>query len=142
MTIKLQQQRGVAMVEALVAIFILSIGLIGTMGLQARTIVAMSDATLRSEATIAAERLIGQIFNDQANVAEYVLAGGGPPTARLKPWYDATRTVIPNATIVVALAGATTSYRRVDVTISWARKGSGALATNTHQVSAHIASSQ
>ncbi len=136
-----QHQRGVAMLESLIAIVILSIGLIGTMGLQARTVVAMSHATLRSQATIAGERLIAQIFNDQSNAASYVVAAGGTPPAALLPWFEETQRLIPGATIKVSLAGATTNYRQVNIEISWILKGNTAN-RNTHKVSAHIASSQ
>ena len=134
------RQRGVAMLESMIAVVILSIGLIGTLALQARTVVAMSDATLRAEATMAAERLIAQMFNDQANINDYVVAGGTSVPTRLEPWLASTRTAIPGATVSVTIAaGATASYRQVDIVISWTRKGSNA---NTHRISAHIASSQ
>ncbi|QYF92870.1 hypothetical protein KY495_19475 [Massilia sp. PAMC28688] len=144
----IKQQRGVALLESLIAIVLLAIGVIGTMGLQARTVVAMSEATLRAEAAIAGERLVAQLFNDQANIPEYATDGSSVPE-RLAPWLAETQKYIPGATVVVAEtelaeaeAGAAAAHRQVDIAISWQRRGAPDASINTHRVSAHIASSQ
>jgi type IV pilus assembly protein PilV len=135
------RQEGIALLEALLAAVILAIGLLGTIGLQARAYSALSDAGLRAEATIAAEKLLGVMNTDQANLTAYRLAADGTPGARLATWYAETRTRIPGAQIAVAVntpAGASSS--KVDITISWTRKADAP--ANAHRITSYIAGSQ
>jgi type IV pilus assembly protein PilV len=138
-------QGGIALLEVLVAIVLLGIGLLGTIGLQGRSYSALADTGMRAEATMAAEKLIGVATNDQANLAAYALAANGAPSATLKPWYDETRSRIPNAAITVAVAApSTTAPGTITVQISWMRKaGSGATTgaanTSTHTVTSYLA---
>ena len=133
-------QRGIALVESLVATTILAIGLIGTLGLQARAISALSEATLRSEATLAAEQLMGLMSNDQGNLAAYAVAVDGQPGAQLAVWHAATRSNIPGSTIaIVVTPAAGTTRSQVDVTINWTRVV-GAQA-NRHVVTFYVSQS-
>lgn len=122
-----RRQQGVALLEAMIACVILAIGLLGTVGLQARAYSAMNDAGARAEAVIASERLFGMMNTDQGanqvNLANYALVAGGAPGAALLPWYTATRAAIPNATIsvVIAATGIATT-QAVTITIKWRRK--------------------
>lgn len=119
-----KHQQGIALLEALLAVLLLAIGLLGTIGLQARAYSALSEAGMRAEATIASEKLLGIIANDQDNAGSYALASGATPGAVLTAWYAETRTNIPGATIVIAVgaAPAGTTRRQVDVSISWVRE--------------------
>lgn len=140
-TVKPRLQRGIALLEALLAVLLLAIGLVGTVGLQARSMAAISDAGMRAEATMAAEHLLGIMNSDQANLASYAMTMGGSPGAQLAPWYNDTRTRIPNAQIEVEVlrTGATNHYR-VNLEIQWTRKTGGV--TNSYTVNSHIAASQ
>lgn len=132
------RQSGIALLEALIASVILAIGLLGAVGLQARAMSAMADAGMRAEATMAADKLLGVIANDQANLSNYVLAAQGAPSDRLTPWYNETRAAIPGAAIVITVtpdAGATRNA--VAVSISWTRKDGGPV--NTHSVTSYLA---
>lgn len=132
--------RGIALVEVLVAIVILGIGLLGTIGLQARSYSALADSGMRAEATMAAEKLIGLMTTDQANLAAYALALHGTVSSRLQPWVDETRAHIPGATIEVDESPATnTDGTEVVVTIGWTRKAGAA--PSQHRVVAYIAGS-
>jgi type IV pilus assembly protein PilV len=133
-----RKQDGVALLEALLAALILAIGLLGTIGLQARAYSALSDAGMRAEATIAAEKLLGVMSTDQANLDAYKLAAGAAPGARLSAWYAETRNRIPGAQVAVAVntpAGASSSA--VDITISWTRKAG--TPANAHRITSYIA---
>lgn len=133
--------RGIALLEALVAIALLAIGLLGAIGLQARSYSALADTGMRAEATIAADKLLGVMAADQANLAAYALANGGTVGVRLKPWYDETRAHIPGAGIVVAVAPvAGTGRTQVTVTISWMRKAN--TAANQHSIVSYIANAK
>ncbi|MDB5746334.1 MAG: hypothetical protein JWP72_1182 [Massilia sp.] len=133
-----RRQGGVALLEALLAAVLLAIGLLGTIGLQARAYSALSDAGMRSEATIAAERLLGVMTTDAGNLNDYKLAEDGKPGERLAPWYNATRKSIPGATVVVSVTAGSgaAAPAEVAVTISWQRKAD--TPKNTHAVRAYI----
>jgi len=133
-----RRQRGIALIEALVAVVLLGVGLLGVIGLQARSYSALSDTGMRAEATIAADKLLGIMAADQANLAAYQLAAGATPGSRIRPWYDETRAHIPGARIQVDLAQvAGTSRVQAVITIGWARKAN--TAANQHVVTAYIA---
>lgn len=114
-------QRGVALIESMVAVVILAIGVLGTVGLQAKAISALVDAHSRVEATIAAEKLIGIIWNDQVNAASYTTSG-----AALINWKAELQQNIPGATATVTITPTTpvagTTRNEVAITINWQRR--------------------
>lgn len=134
------RQQGIALLEALIASVILAIGLLGAVGLQARAMSAMADAGTRAEATMAADKLLGVMTNDQANLSTYALAEQGTPGDRLAPWYNETRAAIPGAAIVITVTpDASATRNAVAVSISWKRKDGGPV--NTHSVTSYLAGS-
>ncbi|MCS0597879.1 type IV pilus modification PilV family protein [Massilia agri] len=135
-------QRGIAMLEALLAIVILAIGVIGTVGLQARSVSALADAGLRAEAAIAANKLLGVMNTDIANIGEYKVAAGAVPPARLAAWHAETTRLIPGASITVGVAApvAVAAPSVVDIRISWRRKADTPL--NTHRIVSYVAGAE
>ena len=131
-----RRQRGMALIESIVAAVLLAIGVLGAVGMQARSTSALADAGMRAEATIAADRLLGMMAVDLPNAGAYALAAGATPTTRLQPWYDDTRAHIPNAQVVVAVTPAT-GRTRVAITISWTRRTG--TASNAHRVVSYLA---
>lgn len=139
-------QRGIMLIEAMIAVLLLGIGLLGAIGIQARSVSALSDATMRSEATMAGEALIATMTNDRVNAENYAMTYNSTVPAALAPWHAETQTRIPGAkvgvTVTTPVAG--TTYRRVDIRISWQRKQGTGVATaeteweNTHRVSGHL----
>ena len=135
-----RRQHGIALLEAMLAVVILAVGLFGAVGMQARAISALSDAGLRAEATLATNELVGIMSTDTANLADFALAAGATPSARLSKWYGETRTAIPNAAITIAVTPtAGGSQSRVDLSIVWQRKADDK--PNTHNVSFYLAPS-
>ncbi len=133
-------QRGVALLETMVAVLLLGLGILGAIGLQTRAGSALADASMRAEATVAAEKLITLMSMDQANLSAFNLASGGSPDQRMAAWYNETLSNIPGATItntVTAVAG--TTRTRVVTTISWARKSGDP--THQHTITSYIAGS-
>lgn len=138
--LRARAQSGIVLLEALLAIVMLAIGLLGTIGLQARAYSALSDAGMRAEATIAADKLLGVMGNDQLNLAQYALADNATPGTRLQAWYAETRTFIPGARVVVGVTpSADLTRTEVVITIRWTRKDGGP--ENTHAVTAYLARS-
>lgn len=64
-------QGGVALIEVLVALIILAFGILGVVGLQASMTRAQTSSTFRAEASFLAQRLIGDMWADRANLAGY-----------------------------------------------------------------------
>ncbi|QOY92886.1 hypothetical protein IM543_14920 [Massilia sp. UMI-21] len=133
-------QGGIALLEALLAIVLLAIGLLGTIGLQARSYAALSDAGMRAEATVAANKLLGIMNTDLDHLADYQLDAGDDPSARLAQWHAETVRLIPGASVVVAVtAAAGTAPAVVDITINWRRKADTPV--NTHRITSYFAGS-
>ena len=128
------------LLEAMIAVTLLAIGLLGAIGIQARAYSALADATMRSEATMASEALVATINNDLGNAGNYAMIYNTSPPASLVPWYNETRTVIPGAKIGVTITtpNAGTTYRRVDIVIAWQRKQGTGEYENTHRLTAHL----
>lgn len=59
------------LLEALIAILIFSMGILALMGMQATAINTVSESKYRSDAGFLANRIIGQIWADRANLASY-----------------------------------------------------------------------
>lgn len=137
-----RNQQGVMLLEAMLAVILLGIGLIGAILIQARSMSALSEATMRTEATMASDSLVALMTNDLANVGQYEMAAGGTAGARLQPWLAETKRRIPaaNVTVTVGAATAGTTYRRVDIAIRWVRKAGEA--QNQHLLTAHLAGAQ
>jgi type IV pilus assembly protein PilV len=119
-------QGGFMLLEALIAIVIFSIGILGLLALQAVAINNASGAKYRSDAALQAENLVGQMWVSsrvpaslQANFAS---AGGGQPYAT---WASGVAAVLPGAatyTPVVTVQPVTTTVTPsslVTITIYW-----------------------
>lgn len=63
------RERGVMLIEALIAILIFSIGILGVVGLQATAVKQSTDARYRSEAAQLAQQLIGQMWVSDRTLA-------------------------------------------------------------------------
>ncbi|SFC46358.1 hypothetical protein [Massilia yuzhufengensis] len=137
---RLRRQRGIALLESLLAAVILAIGLLGTIGLQARSYAALADAGMRAEATIAANKLLGIMNTDLEHLPAYAVAAGAEPPERLAEWHDETTALIPGATIAIAVApGASAAPTEVRIAISWQRKADTPV--NTHRITSYFAGS-
>jgi type IV pilus assembly protein PilV len=64
-------ERGVVLLEALIAILIFSIGILGAVGLQAAMIKSTADAKYRAEASYIVQQRLGAMWVDQDNLANY-----------------------------------------------------------------------
>lgn len=134
-----RRQRGSFLLEALIGLLIVMFGVLGLIGLQAKTIQNVSDAQFRSEAVFLANSLIAQMWiTNQAQLVANFATGAGPGTpydefkkylaARLP---GATGANVPTVTVVPAVAPLTGT--QVTVTVFWQPPGD----TATH---AYVAS--
>lgn len=132
-----KSQRGVALLEVMIAILIISFGILGIIGLQANSIAITTDARYRVEASAFAERLIAEMWLNPASLASYAYDGSGSAPAPLATWYgDLTSgsKALPGAstykpTIVIG------TDNLVTITIRWAPPGG---TVHNHMVVANI----
>ena len=109
------RQKGIALVEAMIAILLFSIGILAITGLQATLITDTSEAQYRAQAGYIAQQRIGTIWADPDNLVSYaetntVISG-----------------VLPAGTRTTAISGV-----EVTVTVKWQKPSD----TNPHQFSA------
>lgn len=134
------RQRGMALIEVMVAVVILAVGVLGAVGLQAKALSALANAGARADAAIAAEKLVGLMWTDQANLASYVWdsTGGTTAPAGVASWMTETQALLPNATAAITvtpIAGSTAN--QVGITITWKRRSGDNV--NTHAIVAILA---
>ena len=106
---KTSAQKGVVLLEALIAVLIFSFGLLALSGLQAMMIKNTDDAKYRAEATFIAQQKLGEIWTNAQNfgtLADYVT--------------DEPVSQLPNGNRTVAVS----SERVVTVTVNWQLPGS------------------
>src|SRR3990172_9268673 len=128
-------QRGSMLLEALIAILLFSMGILGLMGLQAIAIKNTADAKYRTEAAFLANQIIGQMWTENpANLPAYAhnpttagvcnFGGGASANANVTAWLGNASTL---GTVAGNLPGGTSVRQQiticagnlVTVTICW-----------------------
>jgi type IV pilus assembly protein PilV len=71
------RQRGLSLLEALIALVILAFGLLGFAGMQVRMLSASTDTQWRLQATALADRLLSHAIVDSANAGCYLVPTQG-----------------------------------------------------------------
>ncbi len=123
--------RGFTLLEVLIALMVLSIGLLGLAALQARGLKFNHDAHVRSQATVLAYDIIERmraVRNSDAAAQDLLGFSGAPavacdpvtPTAAndLKCWQDTLAARLPGGNGTVAVNG--TDANLFDITVRWA----------------------
>ncbi|HKW36486.1 MAG TPA: type IV pilus modification protein PilV [Burkholderiales bacterium] len=90
-------ERGVMLIEALVAILIFSIGILAVVGMQGIAIKDVTSAKYRSEAAFLAQQLISQMWTDTGNIATYAYPGTGAVPAKITEWVANVQKTLPDA---------------------------------------------
>lgn len=108
-----------SLTEVLVSTVIFAVGILGLLSANATAFSTFSDAKYRVDAALLADRLIGEIWVDRANVAAYAHAGGSwVVTDRISPWMTEVTRILPAADATVAVVGT-----QVSVTVTWQPSG-------------------
>ncbi len=128
------RQRGVGLVEVLIAVLILAIGLLGLASMQTNGMRMTNGSMSRSQAVFLANDIAERARANRTNRADYVLApdaDGNVSPCDLTLTYDATLTVAQNDmaewlnSLACLLPGADASIvldvptNRMDVTVEW-----------------------
>ncbi len=140
-----RRQRGSFLLEALIAVLIVALGILGLVGLQARAIQNTDDAQYRSEAAFLANDLLGQMWiSDQATlVAEF--ATNATATTSYGQFKTLVGARLPGATAtdptvtVVPRFGDPAQGYDVVITVFWKTPGQSALEpAHRYQTSATV----
>lgn len=117
-----QQQRGVVLIEGLIAILIFSIAVLGLVGLQVSMSRAQSSAKYRIDASNLAADLVGTIWADSGKRTSYDTAGcpGHPPC---KAWSDRLKATLPASSYDIVFDSATGDF---NITLRWSVPNEGA----------------
>lgn len=108
---KANTQRGAMMLEALIGILIFSAGILALIGMQALSIAHVADAKYRADASFFANQIIGEMWVDRANLANYEYIGSGAVPATIQAWVDK----VTGATGGNGLPGAASNLPIIDV---------------------------
>jgi len=119
-----RRSRGFSLVEALVALLVLSIGLLGIAGLQLTGMRNNQAAYLRSQAVVLADDILERMRANRGTLGAYAVAlGDDPPDTPttmaqtdLQAWLLTLGAVLPDGDGSIAVDGATD---RVTVTTQW-----------------------
>lgn len=116
------RQRGVSLIDALIAIAILSFGLIGMTRMQGRMVTSATDAQLRTTAVQLADELLNTVLVDTANAACYTLPQAGAcnsaaATARTTDWSTRVGAALPGTVTRAVVLNAASG--RMTVSIGW-----------------------
>lgn len=103
-------QSGVVLIEAMIAILIFSVGVLGIVGMQANMIKNTADSKFRADASNIAQQRIGQMWTDPDNLVTYLEVD--TDISNLLP--NGTRTVTQPVT------------GQFVVTVNWQQPGEGA----------------
>ena len=152
MTSRAKTQKGSALLEALFAILIFSIGVLALVALQAVSIKNSIDAKYRSDASYLANQIISQIWIDRSHIDDYahfqtgsLCSFTGSASSNVSPWVTPVTgwviqvtSLLPGAAsnktqILVSTVGST---KQVKVTVCW--KGPQETATHNFVATAQI----
>jgi len=131
-----KNQSGVALLEALVGILIFSIGILALMGLQAQAIRNTVESKYRNEAAYLANQIIGQMWVDRTNLANYDTTTGS--STNMTNWEARVAATLPRVVVggtntpIILVAG-----NQVTVTVRWQLPGNDSV-QRSYQVVAQI----
>lgn len=116
-----QKQSGFTMLEALIALVVVSLGLLGIAGIIANSLKLNQGAQARSQASWLANDIIDRMRANRAKATDYALAscgaapaGGSVADEDLAEWCAAVAETLPDGTGSVVATG-----DKVTVTVTW-----------------------
>lgn len=115
-------QGGISLIDALIAIAILSFGLVGMSRMQGRSVSSATDAQQRTTAMQLADELLNTALVDTVNAACYTLpaaggCGSAVAAARTTDWAARVGTALPGSVSRTVVLDAVTG--RLTVNIGW-----------------------
>jgi len=122
-----KQQRGFSLVEVLVALIVLSVGLLGIAAMYVETLRANRDALVRTQAIALASDLADRIRSNRIPANNYSGTGvNDRAIADLADWTTAVATQLPGGAGTVRFrAGTTTTPAQYMIEVAWNEVGQG-----------------
>ena len=120
-SIRERLQRGIALVEVLIAILMFSLGILALVGMQSAMAKNVTLSKLRGEASFLANQLIGQMWVDQASLDDYAVDDNTCTTTadtRCTSWTAAVADILPQGSADVTISGT-----EVTIVLSWQLPG-------------------
>jgi len=124
-------QQGIALIEALIGILIFAFGVIGLVGLQVAMTRAQGNAKFRADATYLSSQVMGSIWADQSNLAQYDSASCASYEP-CKDWADKVAASLPAGAAQISASPATGI---VSITVTWSTPNEG---THSYAVATSI----
>lgn len=118
---KAPPRRGMAWLEIIVAVLIVVLAILALVGTQAAIKREQSGAKLRTDAAYLAADLVGTMWGDAANIAQYS-DRNCDRYARCSAWLHRVRAEMPAANAAVAVDGGTGG---VSITLAWSAPDGG-----------------
>jgi type IV pilus assembly protein PilV len=112
-------QRGATLLEAMLGILIFSLGILALVGMQALAVKRVTEAKYRADASFLANQVIGEMWVNRTNLANYAYAGGGSPPAVIANWVTSVQNGLPGITAAVNQPTVTVVGTTVTVTVFW-----------------------
>ena len=143
-------QKGVILIEALIAILIFSIGILAAVGMQSIAVKNVTESRSRSEAAFYANQLLAQMWLDQnidptsgANTSNvtgtnYNYPGGPSVPTRLSDWAARVSARLPGSTQKVTITNESPSGATVTIEIDWQLPQEAGVPAHRHVVVASI----
>jgi type IV pilus assembly protein PilV len=89
-------QSGVMLLEALIGILIFSLGVLALIGMQAIAVRTATDSRERAEASNFASQLVGEMWVNRANIANYNYVGSGSWPSEMNNWMAELESALPD----------------------------------------------
>jgi len=121
------------LLEALIAILIFSIGILGLVAMQGTAISNISDAKYRTDAGFLADQLIAQIWVDRTNLGSYDYRSGGTPPSVLTSWVAQVNAALPQSAANPPVIAVDVPSGSVDITVKWQQPGADATQTTVRK---------
>ena len=106
-------QRGVVLLEALVAVLLFSLGVLALVGLQGAMVKNTSDSKFRAEASYLAQQRIGMMWADPSNLLSYLEPSPGTDISAY----------LPNGLRIVTQPDPVNFPNQFVVTVKWQQPG-------------------
>ena len=120
-----QRQRGAALIEAMVAVLLFSLGVLGLIGLQTRAIGMAGEADERNRAALLADGAVASMWQTDSIALS---------AAALKVWKDAIAEQLPNGS--GKINAVSDVARTADVEITWYAPSRGS--SNSNRLSTRV----
>jgi type IV pilus assembly protein PilV len=118
----LKSQSGSVLLEALVAILIFSVGILAVVGMQTTAVKAASDAKYRSDASLLAGELIGQMWvtdRTGATLQNNFQGGGGTNGTAYTAWLVNVTAALPGVAANPPTVTVNTANNLVTIQVFW-----------------------